>query len=247
MKNSNFIIIISISAFFAFSNSYAETEKECFEKTSRAIFKFNQGFDKTVMGPVSRAYNKLPKPIKSGTGNFTSNIGTLLSIPNHLLQGNVSGAGNAFGSFFINSTIGIFGLNDVASSLNIEDTGENLSQSLGVYGVNNGCYFVLPVLGPTTARDTFGMIGDTFMDPFSTMTLREREVLNTTGQTSDYFAVKGATAVDFRGKNDKNFKSLEKNSVDLYSAQKSLYLQNQKRKINNSNSSEDEDWGNLDK
>ena len=247
MKNSKLLIIITIYAFFSFSNSYAETEKECFEKTSRAIFKFNQGLDKTVIGPVSRAYNKLPKPVRSGTGNFTSNIGTLLSIPNHLLQGNVNGAGNAFGSFLINTTVGILGLNDVASSLNIEDSGENLSQSLGVYGIKNGCYFVLPVLGPTTARDTFGMIGDSFIDPFATMTWREKEVLNTTGQRSDYIAVKGATAVDFRGKNDKNFESLKKNSVDLYSAQKSLYLQNQKKKINNSDSSEDDDWGNLEK
>ena len=78
-------------------------EKECFEKVSRSIFKFNEGLDNIIIGPISRGYNKLPEPIKKGTGNFTSNIATLLSIPNHLLQGNLDGAGDAFGSFLINS------------------------------------------------------------------------------------------------------------------------------------------------
>ena len=65
----------------------AQSENECFEKVSRGIFKFNQGFDNIILEPAAKVYNKLPEPIKNGTGNFTSNIATLLSIPNHLLQG----------------------------------------------------------------------------------------------------------------------------------------------------------------
>ena len=89
-------------------NANAEAEKECFEKVSRGIFKFNQGFDNVILEPVAKAYNKLPEPIRNGTGNFTSNIATLLSIPNHLLQGEIRLASHATGSFLVNTTIGAF-------------------------------------------------------------------------------------------------------------------------------------------
>ena len=169
-----------------------------------------------------------------------------MSIPNHLLQGNLDGAGDAFGSFLINSTVGILGFADVATGLGLEDSKEDLSQTLGVYGVQNGCYFVLPVFGPTTVRDSIAMVGDTFLDPFATMTWRQKEVFNRTGKKSEYIGVKSAEAIDFRADNDQNFESLEKNSIDLYSATKSVYLQNKIKKIQNTDIVEDEDWGNLD-
>ena len=240
------LILISAILIICSVNLRAETEKECFEKISRSIFKFNEGLDNILIGPISRGYNKLPEPIKKGTGNFTSNIATLLSIPNHLLQGNLDGAGDAFGSFLVNSTLGVLGFADVATGLGLEDTKEDLSQTLGVYGVQNGCYFVLPVLGPTTVRDSFAMVGDTFIDPFATMTWRQKEIFNRNGKKREYIGVKSATAIDFRGKNEKNFTSLKENSIDLYSATKSIYLQNKIKKIKNSDILEDDDWGNLD-
>ena len=188
----------------------------------------------------------MPAPIRKGTSNFTSNIARLLSVPNHLLQGNISEAGHSIGSFAINTTIGILGFADVATGLGVKDRQEDLSQTLGVYGIKNGCYFVLPVLGPTTVRDTVSMIGDTFLDPFATMTWRQKEVLDEQFAKRHYVYTKGAGAVDFRGKNEKNFENLKKNSIDLYSSTKSLYLQNKSKKINNSTSSQDEDWGSLD-
>ena len=229
------LILISAILIICSVNLRAETEKECFEKVSRSIFKFNEGLDNILIGPISRGYNKLPEPIKKGTGNFTSNIATLLSIPNHLLQGNLDGAGDAFGSFLVNSTLGVLGFADVATGLGLEDTKEDLSQTLGVYGVQNGCYFVLPVLGPTTVRDSF-----------ATMTWRQKEIFNRNGKKREYIGVKSATAIDFRGKNEKNFTSLKENSIDLYSATKSIYLQNKIKKIKNSDILEDDDWGNLD-
>ena len=240
------LILISAILIICSVNLRAETEKECFEKVSRSIFKFNEGLDNILIGPISRGYNKLPEPIKKGTGNFTSNIASLLSIPNHLLQGNLDGAGDAFGSFLVNSTLGVLGFADVATGLGLEDTKEDLSQTLGVYGVQNGCYFVLPVLGPTTVRDSFAMVGDTFLDPFATMTWRQKEIFNRNGKKREYIGVKSATAIDFRGKNEKNFTSLKENSIDLYSATKSIYLQNKIKKIKNSDILEDDDWGNLD-
>ena len=242
------ILIYSILFIALSANAKAETEKECFEKASRGIFKFNQGFDQLILEPTAKLYNKLPEPVRNGTGNFTSNIATLLSIPNHLLQGEIKSAGHATGSFLINTTVGVLGFANPAEKMGLKNQQEDLGQTLGSYGFGGGCYFVLPILGPTTVRDTIGMFGDNLIDPFARVTWHEDEIKNISGNKLDYIGVKATSAVDFRGDNMTNFESLEKNSIDLYAATKSLYLQNRGKKINNSSGSDDdEDWGNLDK
>ena len=95
-------------------------------------------------------------------------------------------------------------------------------------------------------RDSVGLIADTFIDPFAHVTIREKQLLGVSGNSLDYYSVKGATVVDFRADNDANFENLEKNSLDLYSSLKSIYLQDRKNKIKNSNTEEQDDWGNLD-
>ena len=240
----NKLISIVISAILLIS-SEVKASNECFEGASRAIFKFNMGLDNLIIEPIAKGYNKLPEPIKNGTSNFTSNIATLLSIPNHLLQGNLKGVGDATASFLINTTIGVVGLANPAEKLGLTAQKEDVGQTLGAYGIGPGCYFVLPVFGPTTARDTIGMLADSFIDPFAHVTWREKELFGSSGSQFDYIAVKGATAVDFRADNETNFDSLEKNSIDLYASFKSLYLQNRENNIRNSNEVESE-WGNLD-
>ena len=238
---------ILLNAFLLVSAS-AQSEDECFEKVSRGIFKFNQGFDNVILEPVAKAYNKLPEPVKNGTGNFTSNIATLLSIPNHLLQGELRSAGHATRSFLINSTIGILGLGNPAAKLGLEHQKEDLGQTLGSYGVKGGCYFVLPILGPTTLRDSVGMVIDNnYLDAFARVTWHEKEIKSISGSKLDYVGVKAATAVDFRGDNMLNFESLEKNSIDLYAATKSLYLQDRSKKIKNESGADEDAWGDLDK
>ena len=108
MKLKKFYIFI-IPFMLLISTNLKATD-ECFEKTSRAIFKFNSVFDNAILEPIAKGYNKLPDPIKSGTSNFTSNVATLLSIPNLVFQGEFKSAGDATASFLINSTIGIIGL-----------------------------------------------------------------------------------------------------------------------------------------
>ena len=222
-----------------------KSAEECFEGTSRAIFKFNMAVDDIIIEPLAKGYNKLPAPIRSGTSNFTSNIGTLLSIPNNILQGNFKQLGHSVGSFTINSTLGIFGFLNPAEKMGLKPHKEDVGQTLGSYGVGTGCYFVLPILGPTTARDSIGLLADTFIDPFAHVTIRENEIFGASGNALDYYSVKATGAVDFRADNDTNFQSLEKNSIDLYSSFKSIYLQNRENKIRNSIQDEDE-WGNLD-
>ena len=243
MKSKKIITLFFTTMLLIATESKAS--EECFEKTSRAIFKFNIGFDNAILEPLAKGYSKLPEPIKNGTSNFTSNIATLLSIPNHVLQGNLKRAGDATASFLINTTVGIVGLANPAQKLGLNAQKEDVGQTLGTYGFGPGCYFVLPILGPTTARDSIGMIADSFVDPFAHITWRENKLFGVSGNQIDYVAIKGTTAVDFRADNETNFDSLEKNSIDLYASFKSLYLQNRENKINNSSETED-DWGNLD-
>ena len=242
-KRTASIICLTSILFFNFNN--VKAVDECFEGVSRSIFKFNLVFDNVVMEPVAKGYSKLPKIIQSGTSNFTSNIATLLSIPNSLLQGNIKQTGHAAGSFLVNSTFGILGFLNPAEKIGLKAHKEDVGQTLGTYGIGPGCYYVLPILGPTTLRDSIGLVADTIVDPFAHVTIREKELFSVSGNDIDYYSVKGTAAIDFRSDNLTNFDSLEKNSVDLYSSFKSVYLQNRANKIKNSQDNED-DWGNLE-
>ena len=237
--------LVSIVTIVVFSISAAKATEECFESTSRAVFKFNMVFDDAILEPIAKGYNKLPEPIKIGTSNFTSNIGTLLSIPNNILQGNFQQLGHSVGSFVVNTSVGILGFLNPAEKMGLKPHKEDVGQTLASYGVGSGCYFVLPILGPTTVRDSFGMLADSFIDPFAHVTIREHTLLGVSGNSLDYFTLKGTTAIDYRADNELNFESLEKNSIDLYSSLKSIYLQDRENKVKNSTDNQD-DWGNLD-
>ena len=115
----------------------AKATTECFEPVSRTIFKFNMAFDDVVLEPIAKGYNKLPNIIKVGTSNFTSNIATLLSIPNSLLQGNISQVGHATGSVLVNTTLGILGFFNPADRLGLKAHKEDVGQTLGYYGVGH--------------------------------------------------------------------------------------------------------------
>ena len=245
MYSKKFIRVLCLSLMLNLSISSAKATEECFEGVSRAMFSFNMAFDDIILEPIAKGYNKLPKPLKDGTGNFTSNIATLLSIPNNLLQGNIKQLGHSTGSFIVNTSIGILGFFNPAEKIGLKPYKEDVGQTLGTYGMGPGCYFVLPVLGPTTARDSIGLIADSFIDPFAHVTLREKELFNVSGNELDFYSLKGIGAVDFRSDNITNFDSLEKNSIDLYSSLKSVYLQDRERKIKNSETDQD-DWD-LDK
>jgi len=246
MRNlKKYNLLCALIALILITAQPSKASEECFEGVSRAIFKFNMALDDIVLEPLAKGYNKLPSPIRSGTSNFTSNIGTLLSIPNNVLQGNLKQLGHSVGSFAVNSTVGILGFLNPAEKMGLKPHKEDVGQTLGSYGIGPGCYFVLPVFGPTTVRDSVGLIADTFVDPFAHVTIRENELLGASGNSLDYYSVKGTSAVDFRADNDKNFESLEKNSIDLYSSMKSIYLQDRQNKIKNSINDQDE-WGSLD-
>ena len=201
------------------------TANECFEKFSRGTLKFNQGLDRVIFKPIAKGYRALPVPVRSGTANFVGNLRSLLTFTNNLLQGDFRGAGNTAGRFTINTTVGILGIFDPASKMGFEKKSrEDFGQTLGVWGTDTGCYFVLPVLGPTTTRDAFGLVGNIFIDPVYHLTHNsETDVIvgNENLSEHNYYYYKGTDAVDFRSKNIESIDSLENNSIDFYASVKS--------------------------
>jgi len=230
------------------------TADECFEGFSRTMFSLNLGLDKAIFKPVAKGYRSLPVSLRKGTGNVISNLRSLLTLSNNILQGDFSTAGNTAGRFVINSTVGILGVWDPAQSFGLEKQGvEDFGQTLAKWGSKSGCYFVLPILGPTTARDAVGMVGNIFLDPIYTVSHnRETDFLigNENYQEHNFYFYRGTGAVDFRAKNIESFDSLEKNSIDLYASVKSIYLQDRNKKINNSKinieTQNDSDWEEID-
>ncbi len=232
------------------NNSNGNIEvKDCFEGINRGVFSFNQVLDKVIFKPLAKGYRMFPQPIRSGTSNALTNLSNVVTIPNNFLQGQFKDAGVNSARFVINSTLGIGGIFDVASYYGLKKRDkEDYGQTLGVWGVAPGCYFVLPVLGPTTVRDSLGsLVNLVGGDAWYNVT-----IANDTQYFSeaDYYISRLLNGVDFRAKNLESFDSLEKSSVDLYASVRSLYLQDRYRKVRNIDKTtetlSDDDWEELD-
>ena len=147
----------------------------CFENINRATFAFNQGLDNIIFEPLAKGYRKLPNPIKIGTGNVLSNISNLITIPNNILQGEFKIAGINTARLTVNTTVGIFGIFDVASQMGFIKNykKEDYGQTFGTWGIGEGCYLVLPVLGPSTIRDLSGnFVNILGVDPWYNLTIK---------------------------------------------------------------------------
>ena len=260
MKKISLIVLMSaILSFSAYAGTDGENTlskkdnkpvKDCFEKVNRGIFAFNQALDGAIFEPVARGYRKFPVPIRRGTSNVLSNLSNLMTIPNNLLQGEIKQAGQNTIRFVVNTTLGILGIFDPASGLGFASLEkEDYGQTLGAWGMGEGCYLVLPVLGPSTVRDTFGMIGSTIGggDPWYNVTVKNDTHYFT---DFDYYGSRATSGIDFRAKNIESFESLEQNSLDFYASVRSLYLQDRQKKILNSkkvvDTMDDGDWEEIE-
>ena len=223
--------------------------KDCFEGLNRGIFAFNQVLDSVVIEPVAKGYRYLPSPIREGTSNALSNLSLVVTIPNNILQGDISLAGKNSARFVVNSTLGILGIFDPASKMGLNDyEKEDWGQTIAKWGVGEGCYLVLPILGPSTLRDaTASLINYSGGNAWYNITVDED-----THYVSDfdYYASRGLSGVDFRAKNIESFNNLEKNSIDFYASVKSLYLQDRKKRILNTDdiieTMDDSDWDEIE-
>jgi phospholipid-binding lipoprotein MlaA len=223
--------------------------KDCHEGLNRTVFAVNKGLDNVIFEPVAKMYRTLPAPIRGGVSNSLDNLSNLVTIPNNVLQGEFKKAGENTGRFLINTTLGILGFIDVADKLGFSKyEKEDYGQSFASKGVGPGCYLVLPVLGPSTVRDTSAsLINLMGGDAWYNVTVNN----NTQHfEDSDYIFSRLGSGINFRAKNIESFDNLEKNAIDFYASVKSLYLQDRQQKILNSNeiieAMDDSDWDEIE-
>jgi phospholipid-binding lipoprotein MlaA len=145
----------------------ARDPRDPWQPYNRAMFRFNTDFDNAFMKPAAKAYRAItPEPVDEGVTNFFNNIADATSAVNNVLQFKLSRAGSDVGRVFINSTVGVVGVFDVATNAGLPSYKEDFGQTLGYWGIGDGPYFVMPILGPSSVRDTVGFAGDVALDPF---------------------------------------------------------------------------------
>lgn len=189
------------------------------EGFNRAVFAFNEVADGYVLKPVAKGYQYVtPAPVEQSIGNFFNNIGEIKSLGNDLLQGKPAGAWVDFSRFVINSTVGVLGLFDVATHIGLAREPEDFGQTLAVWGVGSGPYLMLPLLGPSTFRDGFGIAVDSFTSVEGTID----------PERARYYM----TAVDVIDTRASLLDSEELISGDRYSFLKDAYLQRRAFLIN---------------
>ncbi|HYH18155.1 MAG TPA: VacJ family lipoprotein [Azospirillum sp.] len=196
------------------------------EPVNRAIWGFNEGTDILLVRPATEVYvNAVPDPVREVVHNFLINLTMPLVIANQLLQGDAQGASDATGRFLTNTILGMGGLADVATEARIPYESEDFGQTLAVWGLGEGPYLVLPLLGPSGLRDAAGLGVDTVADP-------ARVAAYASGAKGALWARAGATTVDTRSQYLGTIDDIRRNSVDPYASLRSLYRQRRQVEIN---------------
>jgi phospholipid-binding lipoprotein MlaA len=136
-----------------------------FEGFNRAVFAFNDGLDRAILKPTAEAYAELPQPVRTGVGNFFSNLDDVTVLINNLLQGKFEDAASDTSRILFNTSFGVFGLIDVASPMGLAKNNEDFGQTLGTWGVPAGPYLQIPFLGPSTGRDAPARVVDFYTNP----------------------------------------------------------------------------------
>jgi len=200
------------------------------EGWNRKVHRFNNAVDRTIATPLAKAYVKVvPRPLRLGVSNFFNNLGQPVSALNALLQGRPKQAGQTFGRFLLNSTLGIGGLFDPASDANLPNRSEDFGQTLGVWGWRNSRYVELPLFGPRTLRDTFGLVGDAPLSPI-------RQVEN---DGTRYF-LQGLQLVDLRTQLFA-VDAMREGAADEYALVRDAWLQRRNYQIQSDRRQQDED------
>jgi phospholipid-binding lipoprotein MlaA len=141
------------------------------EPVNRVIFNINDTLDRNVVRPVAKAYvDVVPRLVRTGVSNVFGNVSDAFSAVNNLLQGKKEPFGSDLGRVLVNSTFGLGGIFDIASEANVEKYNEDFGQTLGWWGLGNGPYLVLPILGPSNVRDATGLVANWLIDPVNQVT-----------------------------------------------------------------------------
>ena len=194
--------------------------KDPLEPLNRATFSFNESADRYVMRPVAQVYDLAPLPVKVGVGNFFGNLGDFWIGVNNLLQGKFVDGLSDGGRLLINSTIGIFGIFDIATELGLEKHDEDLGQTLGKWGVGDGPYLVLPLLGSSNLRDTVGLVGDLNADPILGV-----------DDVGDRYRLAGLRLINRRAQLLGADTTAEQAALDKYGYMRSFYIQYRRNQV----------------
>lgn len=204
-----------------------EATNDPLEPMNREIFTFNMAVDDAVLEPVARGYREVvPAEARDSLRNFFNHIESPVIFINDVLQGEGGRAAETAMRFFVNSTAGFLGFFDVAADYGLERHSEDFGQTLAVWGVDEGPYLMLPILGPSNVRDTVGKVADTFMNPFG-------YVAANNGLTAVNLGANVVEGVDTRSRHIEELEDIEKTALDLYATIRSLYRQNRESEILN--------------
>lgn len=195
------------------------------EPMNRVVFTFNDVLNRTLLDPITFVYKELtPNIMQTGVRNAVSNLWTPLYAINNLLQGKVEEAGINIASFILNTLFGFFGIYDVASDVGLENNKEDFGQTLGVWGMHSGPYLVLPIIGPSSFRDTVGLGVDFFTEP-TAMVIKNN-------WHGDYnYTRDGAALLSAKADTFQTIEDLRETSVDWYATMRSLYAQSRYSQI----------------
>ena len=210
-----------------------------YEDQNRRNHEFNRKLDRALVRPAAVGYSgALPDPVEDSIGNFAENLGEPSRVVNSLLQGDFRGAGISTFRFVANSTLGLFGLFDAATEMRVPEHDTDFGETLHVWGVGEGAYLELPIVGPSTSRDTVGMVVDLFTNPLSyTLDSPERY----------YDAVAGAASgLSTRGRFADTVDSILYDSADSYAQARLIYLQNRRFELGQEDASAEIDPFALD-
>ena len=229
-ENNISFIFLAVVVFIFFlipANTHAE-ENDPLEPINRVIFEFNEVVDETILKPAAKGYKYItPDPVEAGIANFFGNIGEISTIANDLLQLKFNQAGHDTARFAINSTLGIFGIFDVATPMGLKKNKEDFGQTLGFWGIPNGPYLVLPFLGPSSFRDGPSLIVDYEMSPVEQLHHEEKQGL----QVID--------TVDTRARLLRATKILDAAAKDKYIFIRESYLQRRDSLVNDGKNTEE--------
>ena len=218
-------LVVSLGACAGNGQNLAEGEiYDPFESTNRAIHDFNKMLDGAVVGPVATVYGTVvPEEVRMIVDNTASNLGQPNAFVNHILQGDGDGASTTLTRFLLNSTIGIAGLFDPATEMGVFDEPTDFGETLAVWGVGEGAYLELPILGPSSVRDTVGIAVDLAIDPLNHIVTRE--------QAYYLMALRGVNLIGKRNTYDDLISILLYESADSYAAQRLSYMQNKRHAV----------------
>jgi phospholipid-binding lipoprotein MlaA len=201
-------------------------ENDPLEPTNRALFEATLRVDRTITLPVATAYrNVVPEGGRDMIRNFLNNLGSPSIFANDVLQGETERAGITLARVIVNTGVGVGGLFDVATEWGMPRHSEDFGQTLAVWGVGEGPYLVIPILGPSNPRDLVGRGVDFFFDPLSYVEWGDHWYVPYTRFAADQ--------IDLRARNIETIENLEATSADFYAAARSLYRQNRQSEINN--------------